>query len=475
MDFTRSSLKLFASNVGRTTIRFLGIAVFARALGASEMGMFFLFQALLGMIAIPADFGFRGAIEKRISEGREQSTYLTSALAVKLVPMALVVGLILLFQDAINGYIGAEFAVFLAVAIVIQDVSRLSTIVLRGELRVGETAILRVTRWVVWFAVSGLLVSQGMGVEALIYGLLAGLSVMLIWGWYRVSIPLGTVSLDHARSLFEYGRWGVISRVGWYFYSWMDVAIIGLLMTQADVGAYEIAWRVTLVVMLLSRSIATTLFPQASRWDAEEAYERIEDMIRKTITPSMALVIPSFFITLVYAKEILGLVFGPEYTVAWVVLIILMGEKLLQSVHTILGRSLQALDRPDLAAYATVGSITVNLVLNVVLILEFGIAGAAVATASSFVLNTVLHAYFLSRFVTIEFPWVEIGWLTGAAAVMAGAIHAIGVVVPIDTLPRLLGILVVGIVVYGLLTLANPSVRRKFVGEMQSLARGVAE
>lgn len=93
MDFTRLSLKLFGSNVGRTTIRFLGIAVFARALGASEMGMFFVFQELLGMIAIPPDFGFRGAIEKRISEGSDQSTHLTSAQAVKLVPMALVVGL----------------------------------------------------------------------------------------------------------------------------------------------------------------------------------------------------------------------------------------------------------------------------------------------------------------------------------------------------------------------------------------------
>lgn len=44
MDFTRSSLKLFASNVGRTTIQFLGIAVFARAHGASEMGMFSCFR-----------------------------------------------------------------------------------------------------------------------------------------------------------------------------------------------------------------------------------------------------------------------------------------------------------------------------------------------------------------------------------------------------------------------------------------------
>ncbi|MFB6202761.1 MAG: flippase [Halorhabdus sp.] len=475
MNFTHSSLKLFGSNVARTAIRFLGIAVFARVLGASEMGMFFLFQALLGMIAIPADFGFRGAIEKRISEGTDRSTYLTTAFAVKLVPMTLVVGLVLLFRDAINGYIGAEFALLLAVAIVIQDVSRLSVIVLRGELRVGETAVLRATRWAVWFGVSALLVSQGLGIEALIYGLLAGLGVMLVWGWYRVSIPLGTVSLAHARSLFAYGRWGVVSRVGWYFYSWMDVAIIGYFMTQADVGAYEVAWRMTLVVMLLSRSIATTLFPQASRWDAEDAYERIEDMIRKTITPSMALVIPSFFVTLVYARELLGLVFGPEYTVAWLVLIVLMGEKLLQSVHTILGRSLQAVDRPDLAAYATVASITVNLVLNVALVVEFGILGAAVATATSFVLNTLLHASFLSRFVTIDFPWTEVGWCTAVALVMAGVLSGVGTVVTVDTLPRLLAVLALGTGIYGLGTMAHPSLRRKFLGEMRSLARGIAE
>ncbi|WP_135662892.1 hypothetical protein [Halorhabdus rudnickae] len=48
MDFTRSSLTLFVGNVVRTMIRFLGIAVFARLLGALVLGAALYSLAVLG-------------------------------------------------------------------------------------------------------------------------------------------------------------------------------------------------------------------------------------------------------------------------------------------------------------------------------------------------------------------------------------------------------------------------------------------
>lgn len=461
MDLTRSSLKLFLANIIGSAIVFLGITYFARELGAAEIGAFFLFEALLGILAIPADFGLSGALEKRISEGKDQGLFLSSALLIKIAPIFLIVSGILFFAPLINSYVGADIAILLAISVILQDGARVSLFVLKGELRVGETALLNVIRQITWVAIGALFVSQGFGVHGVIFGFITGLTVMLLLGWYKRSTSFGRPSKKHAISLVEYGKFNVVSSVGGYFYSWMDVAIIGLFLSQAEVGAYEVAWRVTSLVAMLSIAISDTIFPQLSQWDAMGSKTQIETVIRDAITPALMFVIPSFFGVLVFSREILGLVFGPEFTIASLVLIVLMGEKLFQSVHKILGRALQGINHPDLSAYSTIVTVGLNLILNLVLIPWLGIVGAAIATSFAFIVNTALHGYFVSKYLSIDFPLLEIGWLLLSSFLMTMFLIAVRRSIHIITLPLLLGSIVSGAVVYGMIALLFPSFRRR--------------
>jgi len=461
MDIARSSLKLFIARVGASGLGFLGLTYFARELGAGTMGAFFLFQALLGILAIPADFGLRGAVEKRISEGESAGAYLASAIVLKTIPLTVIILGIIAFQGYINRYIGAPIAIYLAAGIVLQEAAKLSVVVLKGELRVGETAVLQLTRQVAWVGIGGLLITYGFEAKALVFSLLTGLGIVMFWGGHKTSVSLATPSVTHARSLVNYGKYNVVSSTGGYFFNWMDVAILGVFLTQVHVGAYETAWRVTSITILLSTSLATTLFPQISRWDAENAKERIEGVIRESITPALLLVVPAFFGTLVFSREILGLVFGPEFTIASTVLIILAGERILQSIHVILGRALQGINRPDLAAKATVVSIALNLSLNVILILSIGLVGAAIATAVSFLVNTLLHSYYLSKFVEIDIPYSEVSWCVISAAIMAISLFGIRSVVAFDSLSRLILGIGLGAVIYFVLVISSGSIRTK--------------
>jgi O-antigen/teichoic acid export membrane protein len=473
MDLARSSLKLFAANIGSAVIQFLGIAYFARILGPSEMGVFFLFQALLGMLAIPADFGLRGAVEKRISQGESRGTFLSSAVLLKLAPIIAIVAAILLFRTLINNYLGANLAILLALAIILQEIAQLSVVVLKGELRVDETAVLQVARHGAWLGVGAALVSQGFGAIALIYGLLAGLSIVFIWGWYKVSVIPSHPSRQHARSLFNYGKHNVVSSLGGYFYSWMDITIIGLFLTQAHVGAYEIAWRVASVVILLSRSIATAIFPQVSEWSANDAHDQIEDLLPEVLTPSLILVIPAFFGTMLLSEEILELVFGTEYTMAALALIILMFDQVTEAGQVVLGRSLQAVNRPDLAARATVIGVVLNLVLNLVLITRFGITGAAVATmVASLISGLILHTLYLSRVISLRIPFRELFGCVLAGVVMSLLLQVVRSIMIIDSIVNLSAIIALGATIYGGALLIFPSTRTKVINHSQSILRG---
>lgn len=457
MDIARSSLKLFISKVAAAAISFLGITLFARELDPATLGVFFLFEASLGMLTIPADFGLRGAVEKRISEGESPSAFLGGAFVLKLGPLAIITLGIFLFRSLINNYIGADVAHLLAVAIVLQEIAMLATVVLTGELRVGETAALGFARQVTWFVVATILITYGFGSAGLIYGLLAGLLVLLFWGWYKTTISISWPSREHIVSLLDYSKYNAVSSIGGYFYSWMDVAIIGLFLTQAHVGAYELAWRVTAVSILFSGAISTTIFPQVSQWETEGAKEHIEKLLPAVMTPSLLLVIPAFFGTLLFSREILGFVFGVEYVSAWLVLVLLMGDKVFQAIQVIIGRSLQAIDKPDLAARATVVSVVLNAVLNVVFVLEYGIIGAAFATVISSLANDVLHFSYLRRFIKIRFPLREILECVVASVGMAVVLLLITRINQVDSLIELLLIIGVGIVVYSALVFLSPT------------------
>lgn len=459
MNLAKSSVKLAAASGGRAVITFAGIALFARLLPPSELGVFFLFEAVLGMLLIPADFGIRGALQKRISEGTNPGQMLTAAVLLKAIPLSLVAGIILLAAPLINDYVGANIAVWLVVAIIGYESFQLSIDVLSGELRVGETASVRLAQKVIWLIVGFSLVEFGYGVHGLIYGTIVGYAVSFLWGMYRRTTTFRRPSFVEARSLFSYSRYNFISAISGYFYNWIDVIFIGLFLTTTHVSAYEAAWRVTAVAILGSTAIAKTIFPQVSRWDAEEAITRIERLIPRTIVPALILVVPAFFGALLFSREILRFVFTPEYTVAWLVLVILMWEKLFQSIHSITGRALRAIDRPDLAARAAVFAIGVNLVLNIPLIQFYGIVGAAVATAVSFIVNSILCIRYLSRFLTVKIPWTDLGWVVASSLGMTLVLLAIESAVRVDSLLRLLFIISVGALVYAGLIFASPPLR----------------
>ena len=469
MDLTRSTLKIFGSKAASAVISFAGITFFARELGASQLGSFFLFQALLGILAIPADFGIRGAVEKRVSEGEDADAVLTTAVLLKLFPLILIVMGIVLFQKVINQYVGASVALFLALALVLREFAQLGMFVLRGELRVGETALLQFARQIVWVSVGAAFVLSDGGVDGLIVGLLAGSGVLLVWVAYKISIGIAAPTAMHARSLFNYSKYNFISSIGGYFYSWMDVAIIGLFLTQADVGAYEIAWRVTAAVMLFSQSIATTLFPQISEWSATNAIDQIEGIIPRAITPSLFLLIPIFFGTLLFSKEILGVIFGTDYAIAWLVLIVLMLDVVFQGAQVIIGRSLQAIDQPNLAARASVISVIVNLSLNILLISQFGIIGAAVATFIASIANDSLHYFYLSKFISIRLPLQELSWCVTGSIVMALLLLVPKLMFEINTLIEIIVIVSLGGVVYLLFVFSSRSFRLRALSQLRLL------
>lgn len=463
MNLRRSTFKLFLSKSGNAIVYFLGIAYFARRLTPDQMGSFFLFLAVLGLVSIPANLGIRGALEKRLSEGSHLRKTFSSAFAIKLLTLSVVAIGILVLRGPINQYFGARLAHLLAIGIVLREFAFFYIYALRGQFRVPETATIRFVIRLLWIASGAILVRMGYGPQGPAIGVLIGSSAGLALAYFKTDVSVGRPSLTHVKSLLAYSKYDTVTSVGGRFYQWVDIAIIGFLLSQRHVSAYEVAWQITLLVLLLSKSISLSIFPQVSQWDAESATQNIKSTISQAIGIVIFISIPATVGTGLYAADILRFVFGSEYTFVATVLVVLMFEKLVQSVNDIIEVSVRAIDRPNLAAKATVIAMGLNLLLNPILILWIGVVGAAIATAITGLVNTALHAMYLSRYVSIDVPYRLTGWYVLSSGIMGGVLALTRHVVPVTNIVVLLAEIGLGVAVYLLVSVLIPDVRERIL------------
>jgi O-antigen/teichoic acid export membrane protein len=469
MNVAHASSLLFLVELLNTAIGFFGTVYFARELGATLLGIFFLFEATLYTMATVVDFGLRGAVEKRISAGEDPGQMFGAAVVLKLLLIVVVSALVLAIRDPLSGYIGADLTLELVGVVVAFELSMLVVHVLQGELRVGQTAVLHLLRSLTFVVVAVVLLEAGYGVRALVWGLLVSYTVLFVGGSLRISTPLARPGTSHLKSVYDYAKFNGVWGLGGHVYNWMDVIVIGIFLSQAAVGAYELAWRLTTTAIMFSTVFAKVLFPQLSAWQADGAVGKVRDALSEAMTTSLLLIVPAVVGVALIGREILGVVFGAEYAVAAAAFLVLMIEKLPQAVNLVLDKAIQAFDRPKYGAIATVVSLSMNVVLNLVLVPRYGLVGAAAATLLSVTVNTLLLGYYLRRLTTIRFPVWDVGWMVAAALGMGGALLALTRVLPVETPGALLAAIALSAVVYGVGVLAAPPLRGKVVTNVRNL------
>jgi len=459
MDIARTSAVLFTGKIVGAAVQFFGIVYFARELGASPIGVFFLFQALVGIFSVVADFGLRGAIEKRISEADSPQTFFTSGIVLKIIPLAIVAVVIIVSRSIINSYLGISAALLVVLAIIIHELAFLSNEVLRGELRVDETATIQVLQRLTWVSVGVLLLYYDFGIYSLVYSYILSFAVMCIIGWYKVSIPITAPSVDHSRSIIKYARHNFVESIGGISYNWLGVIMVGFFLTSSHVGAYEVVWRISSILMMVTGTVGTVLFPQVSRWHAENKKSHIASAIGNVITPSLGLVIPAFVGTALLSEEIIGIVFDEGYVIASAALVVLMGEKVFRTGHDIFGQTLEGIDRPRLTAVAALIFVSTNLPLNLLLIPNFGLVGCAVATAGSSTFSASFQYINVAKVINIDYHIYQIGWCLASATVMGVLIIVIQSIITINSMAQLLLIILTSVISYLTLVLLHKPIR----------------
>jgi O-antigen/teichoic acid export membrane protein len=116
-------------------------------------------------------------------------------------------------------------------------------------------------------------------------------------------------------------------------------------------------------------------------------------------------ILPIVAVGVVYAQEIINLLFGASYLAAAPALRILFVASLLYALAAVNNAFLSGVGKPMLTARSVFTAGGINVVLNILLVPSYGIVGAASATLVSIICMLAMGIRYVQRSISFKVPW----------------------------------------------------------------------
>jgi O-antigen/teichoic acid export membrane protein len=455
------SIKLFGIHMTARTVGFLGLVYFANAIPGDRLGIYFLFFVVVQIGSMLSNLGVGQALVQRIGEGRDESGAFSAAVAIMLAVSLLVAALAVVFRESLASYVGADVAYLAAVTVAAWLLADVLIRTVQGEDRVLLAGGLQLVQDAVRVGLGAWLITLEFGPRGLMYGVLAGFLVTIAIGYALVDASLVLPSREDFETVLGISRYTMVYGPTNVVYFWLDTALIGLFLLPLDVSAYEVAWQTTRVLIIATTAINQTIFPKVSAWAGEGRYDEIERVLPGALIFSLIFPLPGLVGIAVLGGDVLAQVYEPEYRYAALAMTILATYMAVEALQRVVNSTLTGLDRADIPFRSRLVGVGLAVVLNLALIPEFELLGAAVGTLTAKAVDTVIQYRGLSTLLDLRVPVRSLAWQTASALAMGGVVYAGATMTDLPDSTVGVAVLVgVGVVVYGGLVVLDADIRQ---------------
>ncbi|HWF88529.1 MAG TPA: polysaccharide biosynthesis C-terminal domain-containing protein, partial [Pyrinomonadaceae bacterium] len=165
-----------------------------------------------------------------------------------------------------------------------------------------------------------------------------------------------------------------------------DLLIVNHFRGAAEAGVYSVASQFALLLMLLPGVIATLLFPRVT------TEQDVRGETTCLVSRYTTLIMFACCLAAVPFSLLLPVVYGPAFTDATKLLLILLPGVYLMGLESVLVQHFNALGLPRAIPIYWIVTLILNLVLVFTLVPRFGAQGAAIASSISYALIFALVA-----------------------------------------------------------------------------------
>lgn len=393
-SFEASALFVTIGQILNLGFTILFTPILVRVISQEEYGIFAAVMAVFGIITLASNLGLFDSVRKYIAEqkeGGDQSAIVTTGILISgiygIFATLVVLATIVLDINYFSNY--TEYYIIMVFSIIGYNIYRIIRAAFYGRQQEQYPIIFDVVQRASYLVI-GLSLALGAGVSGVFTGYVVSYYIAAIIGaiYLKRHFPsLTRHSFRRLRSAPKIVKYGAIQAIGGISAGLLyqtDILLIDYFSAATQTALYRSALMPAEFVWFVPSAIQMVLLQSISNYWANDEFKEINDEAAK------ALRISGLFLILVcvglfgLAEQFLSLYFGPEYVDAATSLRILLFGTFLFGLARILVPVLQATGWIVQTESVTVVCLVVNIVLNLLLIPEYGIQGAAIATSISY-------------------------------------------------------------------------------------------
>jgi O-antigen/teichoic acid export membrane protein len=169
-----------------------------------------------------------------------------------------------------------------------------------------------------------------------------------------------------------------VAGVSGIIYAYVDSVMIGYFLGPTEVGFYRASYTIVFAIVGLTSSLAAVLFPTFTQMQNREITLALKRINKYTSMIAFPAALGVFYLS----RELIMVVYGIDYLNSLPALTIL-AFALIPGAFNYMVVVFNSKERADISALVITSSMILNVLLNYILILAMGIAGAALATVIS--------------------------------------------------------------------------------------------
>ena len=231
-----------------------------------------------------------------------------------------------------------------------------------------------------------------------IYSFLAAVFIVMIFsgvGIFKTFKGVQTIIIFTKKEILSTSYPMMLSSSILLLMAWADTIMIGIFKTEVDVGFYNVALKLAMLASIILGSVNSILAPKISETFNNNKIDEFKVLIKQSTRIIFFISLPILIVLFLFPESLLSL-FGQEFVIAKTTLLILLIGQAVNAMSGSVGLILQMTGKEKVYQNILLIALVFNIMLNLFLIPKFGIEGAAIASAFSFLfwnLSSVLYIY----------------------------------------------------------------------------------
>lgn len=462
-DYQNKSFKGYLSDIGLYGVaqfllpltHLVALLLITKLMGVSDYGIYALAVTTGGILFLFTSLMFPSGLIRLLPGEKDRkviSSTFTSVISVVLITGTVILLLTILFSDSLarNIFQDANARVYLYII-----VARLIFEAWHGILFSYFRVLEQVKRYLRYYLLHSmvnivLLVAAVLWKGDLLYVFLALLFTSIMTsgllsviflreqGWAKPSFGIIKPYLVFCLPL-------IVPQIMYWVITLSDRYFIAYFWGAKDVGIYDAAYNLPLVLANVNNAIWFVLMPVVARlWNGGD-YEKARRYFTWSIKLFTILGMPITFGLIILGNPLLTIISTAEIGQAgWKIIPFVCLSHIGYAVYGYGADVLLLQRRPKIVAYMTAAAAMVNLGGNFILVPPYGILGAAITTLISYALLALISVFVIRRNFTFPVPWSLIGKTVLASLVMSAAIWFL----PSQAIWQVILVICLGVVIY---------------------------